>query len=171
MRARCAFPFAFSCQAVKEGSGDTKVAHGTYKVIPFVRVSSGKTPPATRHGCDGPLVVWGGMRLERLSAGHADAVDLDARATTVDYQADQLALTSLNVDPVGDTAGRPTLAVAPELVLPLNPAVASAVTGAGPDQGLRTYYVVFDKIVSEVDVIGDERWISPTHESVTYTCI
>lgn len=38
------------------------------------------------------------------------------------------------------------LAVAPELVLPLNPAVASAVTGAGTDQGLRTYYVVLDKI-------------------------
>lgn len=97
------------------------------------------------------------MRLKRLSAGHADAVDLDAHAMTVDYQADQLALTSLNVDPVGDTAGRPTLAVAPELVLPLNPAVASAVTSAGLDQGLRTYYVMFDSVTGEVDFIRDER--------------
>lgn len=77
--------------------------------------------------------------------------------TAGDAVADQLALTSLNVDPVGDTAGRPTLAEAPELVLPLNPAVASAVTGAGPDQGLRTYYVMFDNITGKVDVIGDER--------------
>ena len=80
-------------------------------------------------------------------------VDLGAHATTLDYRADQLALTSLNVDPVGDTAGRPTLAEAPELALTLDPAVASAVTGVGPDQGLRTYYVMFDNIVGKVDVI------------------
>ncbi|MBD8031344.1 hypothetical protein [Corynebacterium gallinarum] len=49
------------------------------------------------------------------------------------------------------------LAVAPELVLPLNPAVASAVTGAGTDQGLRTYYVMFDNITGTVDFIRDER--------------
>lgn len=78
------------------------------------------------------------MRLERPSAGRADAVDLDAHATTVDYQADQLALTSLDVDPAGDTAGRSTLAEAPELALALDPAVAPAVTGI-------------------VDVIRDER--------------
>ena len=97
------------------------------------------------------------MRLERQPAEGADAVDLDAHATTVDYQADQLALTSLNVDPVGNTAGRPTLAEAPELALTLDPAVAPAVTGVGPDQGLRTYYVMFDNITGKVDVIRDER--------------
>lgn len=97
------------------------------------------------------------MRLERQPAGRADAVDLGGHATTVDYQADQLALTSLNVDPVGDTAGRPTLAEAPELALALDPAVAPAVTGVGPDQGLRTYYVMVDSITGTVDVIRDER--------------
>ena len=77
--------------------------------------------------------------------------------TAGDAVADQLALTSLNVDPVGDTAGRPTLAEAPELALALDPAVAPSVTGVGPDQGLRTYYVMLDNITGEVDVVRDER--------------
>ncbi len=116
-----------------------------------------KTPPATRHDCDGPLAVRGGMRLECPSAGRADAVDLGGHATTVDYQADQLALTSLALDPASDTAGHPTLAESPELALALDPAVAPAVTGVGPDQGLRTYYVMFDNITGTVDFIRDER--------------
>lgn len=123
-----------------------------------------KTPLATHHDCDGPLAVRGGVRLERPSAGRADAVDLDAHATTVDYQADQLALTSLNVDPVGDTAGRPTLAEAPAL----DPAVAPAVTGVGPDQGLRTYYVMLDNVTGTVDVIRDEQPNSRQHDLYLY---
>lgn len=77
--------------------------------------------------------------------------------TAGDTVADHLALTSLNVDPVGDTAGRHTLAEAPELALALDPAVAPAVASVGPDQGLRTYYVMFDNITGTVDFIRDER--------------
>lgn len=77
--------------------------------------------------------------------------------TAGDTVADHLALTSLNVDPVGDTAGRHTLAEAPELAPALDPAVAPAVASVGPDQGLRTYYVMFDNITGTVDFIRDER--------------
>lgn len=61
------------------------------------------------------------------------------------------------MNPTSKTSSRSTLAEAPELALELDPTVAPAITGVGPDQGLRTYFIMFDNTTGKVDFIRDER--------------